>query len=51
MMGWTGVDNLGFVGLSRFHGAPSRLDLLEWVACAGAYLVANSPEPVCPPSL
>ena len=50
-MGWMGVYNLGFVGLRRFHGAPSRLDLLEGVACAGVYLVTNPPEPVCPPSL
>ena len=43
-MGWMGVYNLGFVGLRRFHGAPSRLDLLEGVACAGVYLVANPPD-------
>ena len=50
-MGWTGGGggcNLGFVGLRQFHGAPSRLDLLDGVACAGVYLVANPPEPVCP---
>ena len=44
MMGWMGVYNLGLVGRRRFHGTPSRLDLLERGACAGVDLVANPPD-------